>query len=99
MMRRMPCLRAAGVMKTCDLDHRPNHSGSVFITALPSPHNSELAFYFGPQSALRRPNIPLMELGCRNLVAKGKLLKRLPLLPLISFGFSRVGSVGRSCQS
>ena len=31
---------AASVVKSCDLDHRPNHSGPGFITAPPSPHDS-----------------------------------------------------------
>ena len=31
---------AASVVKSCDLDHKPNHSGPGFITAPPSPHDS-----------------------------------------------------------
>jgi hypothetical protein len=32
---------AASVVKSCDLDHKPNHSGPGFITAPPSPHDSD----------------------------------------------------------
>jgi hypothetical protein len=60
---------AASVVKSCDLDHKPNHSGPGFITAPPSPHDSaagcERAIFPALASAVWRCRLDLAGIGLR----------------------------------